>query len=259
MSEVKDFFNIIFFVVMGVLAVLSYLQAKKTLFSPIRTEVFKIQISEIKEVLTFFNKHSSVDFDQEFDLRNVLHLNVFRMHQRYVELFFNGELKVSDDALEHFRAMRRGALVSAEHISAIEIGSELVEREVKKERELNPAMKLAQWKEFKLGGIEYTKKYDEKMQDLAVLASSPLLPKKLTDLLYEFHSLMRENVVCIGRVVNECAQDLPSKYVTAEDNRKFNPDWIWNKFNYERGSSEEVSGKILKAINSHLKVNDLMG
>jgi hypothetical protein len=51
---------------MSVIAVLSYLQARKTLFSPIKTEIFKIQMEEFKLVLAFFNKRSLAYFDEEF-------------------------------------------------------------------------------------------------------------------------------------------------------------------------------------------------
>ena len=44
MSDLKDFFNIVFFLTVSIVAVLSYLQARKTLFSPIKTEIFKLQI-----------------------------------------------------------------------------------------------------------------------------------------------------------------------------------------------------------------------
>ena len=39
----KDAANFVFFLVAGTIAILSYLQAKKTLFAPIRTETFKLQ------------------------------------------------------------------------------------------------------------------------------------------------------------------------------------------------------------------------
>lgn len=242
---------------MGAIAILSYFQAKKTLFSPIKTEIFKIQIEELKEVLAFFNKQNSTDFDREFGINEIFELNSFRMHHAYVNNFFDGELKPSEDFLKHLDEISYGALVSVEHLTEITAGSELEELK-KEEKELSPAMKLAKWKEFELPGVEYSKKFEDKQQELTKLAASPLLPKELSDLLYEFHSVMHHNLFCMGKVISECAQDLPTKYSTADDNRKFRPDWMWNKYNHERKKTDDVSEKILKFINSHLKIDDLV-
>jgi hypothetical protein len=74
MEDWKNFFNILFFIVMIVIAILSYIQARKTLFSPIKTEIFKVQIGAFQDVLKFFNRHNSYDFDREFDVNNIFHL-----------------------------------------------------------------------------------------------------------------------------------------------------------------------------------------
>jgi hypothetical protein len=257
LSDIKDFFHILFFLVVGAIAILSYFQARKTLFSPIKTEIFKIQIEELKEVLAFFNKQNSNDFDHEFGINEIFELNSFRMHHSYVSNFFDDELKPSEDHLKHMDEISYGALICFEHLREITAGSELEDIE-KEEKELNPAMKLAKWKEFELPMISFTKKFNDKQKELIKLAASPLLPKELTNLLYEFHSLMNDNLSCMGKVINECAQDLPTNYSTADDNRKFRPSWIWSKYARERKGTDEVSEKILKFINSHLKINDLV-
>ena len=59
MEVIKNFFNIIFFATMSILAILSYLQARKTLFSPIKTEIFKLQVKELQEVINIFNNHNN--------------------------------------------------------------------------------------------------------------------------------------------------------------------------------------------------------
>src|SRR5688572_24242827 len=53
-STIKDIFQILFFCVIVAVTILSYLQAKKTLFTPIKTETFKMQIKAFEEILLFF-------------------------------------------------------------------------------------------------------------------------------------------------------------------------------------------------------------
>ncbi len=44
---VKDIVNILFFLTVGTIGILSYLQAKKTIFTPLKTEIFKYQLKAI--------------------------------------------------------------------------------------------------------------------------------------------------------------------------------------------------------------------
>lgn len=257
MESIKDVFNILFFVVMGVIAILSYMQARKTLFSPIRTEVFKIQIEELKNVLRFFNKQSSLDFDEDFDMRQIFELNAHKMHVAYIKIFFRDQLKPNKEAEEHYKKISHGAIISHKNLRMITAGSELEDSKIE-EKELTPAMQLAKWTEFEVLGTEFTHKYQEKLGELRSLAASPLLPKELTGLIYDFHNVITNNLVFVGKTLNKCAQQLPTKYPTAEDNIKFRPDWMWNEYNSGRQSMDEVSEKILRFINSHLKINDIM-
>ena len=51
-TTIKDFFQIIFFCVVITVTILSYLQAKKSLFTPIKSETFKMQIKAFDINLT---------------------------------------------------------------------------------------------------------------------------------------------------------------------------------------------------------------
>ena len=53
-STIKNIFHTLFFIITAFIAILSYQQAKLTLFSPIKTEIFKLQIKEFEKLLLFF-------------------------------------------------------------------------------------------------------------------------------------------------------------------------------------------------------------
>ena len=258
LEDLKNIFNIIFFLIIGVIAILSYLQARKTLFSPIKTEIFKVQIEAFQEVLKFFNKHSSHDFDVAFDISNIFNMNAAQMRLHYIDTFFSEEIKVKDGYTDEMRKAVVGSLASEEFLIAInEPGAELIERENNK-KELSPEMKLAKWGEYKYGIIDYTLDFQENIEELSKIASSPLLPKDLTDLIYEFKSIMHQNLSCIGHVLTESAKELPVKYSTADDVIKFRPGWMWNKYNRERKSTDEIVSRILQYINDYMKINEVM-
>ena len=73
-TQTKDFINICFWVFTGILAFVTYKNAKKTLFNPIRTEMVKYQM---KVITDFIDKHTSkgYDFDRTIDYSSLLKLN----------------------------------------------------------------------------------------------------------------------------------------------------------------------------------------
>jgi hypothetical protein len=260
MEDWKNFFNILFFIVMIVIAILSYIQARKTLFSPIKTEIFKVQIEAFQDVLKFFNRHNSYDFDREFDVNNIFHLNAAKMRLDYIHTFFEDQIEPKEGYVDELRKAAVGSLVSEEFLTSMnEPGEELFEVKHPEKKDLSPEMKLAKWNEYKYPKIDFTEGFQKNNDELAKLASSPLLPKELTDLIYEFKSIMNQNLMCVGEVLTNSAKELPTKYSTADDVIKFQPAWIWNKYNHERESTDEVVSKILKYINDYLKINEVMG
>lgn len=102
---------------MGVIAILSYLQARKTLFSPIKTEIFKVQIEEFKSVLAFFNKRSSTDFDNDFDFHKIMEVNALRMQHSYVQLFFKDVITPSEKMLEFLKTAGCGMMINQDQAS----------------------------------------------------------------------------------------------------------------------------------------------
>jgi hypothetical protein len=62
---IVSIFQIAFWIGAFTLAVLTYEQAKKTIFSGARGDVFKIQISEIKKLLDFLNDRNNFNYDDE--------------------------------------------------------------------------------------------------------------------------------------------------------------------------------------------------
>lgn len=255
---IKDFFNILYFLVISAVAVLSYIQAKKTLFSPIKTEIFKLQIQVFQEVLVFFNNHTIIDFFEEFGFYEILEINSIEMQHAYINTFFKDKIKISDELKEKLETASFGVITTGEFLELVTPGTELLEAEIPKENDLDPAIKLAKWSEFKLEGVAYTRKFHEKSEELSKLATSPIMPKELTDLLYKFIEIIHNNLLCIGKAISESAQEMPKKYSTPEAVIKFHPAWIWNIYNAKRENTDKVVEEILKFVNNYLKINELM-
>lgn len=261
MSYLKDIFNIVFFSVMSIVAILSYLQAKKTLFSPIKTEIFKLQIEYFQDVIRLFNKKSQHDFDEIFSFNSNLEFNVKRMLRAYINTFFPGEIDLQDDGEFHDHS-------SCHFIVTEEEIEELGERtllgcpiEIEKEQVTEiyePAIRLANWNKYSLLGLHCNESFTKAIEEITKIATSPVLPKELADLLYVFIDNVNHNLYLIKDIIEDSASEMPIKYPTADDVIEFRSDWIWNKFNSQRINLEETAAKILSFINSYLKINEIM-
>lgn len=263
LEEWKNIFNICFFLAMSTIAILSYLQARKTLFSPIKTEIFKLQVEEIKKVLEVFNHKHQSDFDQETGIQEVFEINARQFHMAYMDCFFKDQVKPPEELIEKLRVASYGAIVSEKHASKffvkVSAGEEIKGSSEQQEgNPVEPALKLAKWNEYEHGMINFTKKYNDSTEELSKLASSPLLPKELTDKIYIIIDINRKNLSLIGSVLSDAAKEMPIQYKTVEQAIAFEPTWIWNEYNSQRKSIDQGVSDILTYINQHLKINDIM-
>jgi hypothetical protein len=65
--------TIIFYIVTIIIGILTYKQAKKTIFSPIKTEVFKLQTDVFHKILSFFDE---VEYKERFDFDKIVNMNI---------------------------------------------------------------------------------------------------------------------------------------------------------------------------------------
>lgn len=70
-------FQVLFWIIAALIAFLTYRQAKKTIFSGSRNEVFKLQIEEIKKLLDFLGKRESFDYDTDDKVQRISLINIF--------------------------------------------------------------------------------------------------------------------------------------------------------------------------------------
>ena len=83
----KNITNIFFFLIMSIIGILSYIQAKKTVFSPIKTEVFKYQLQAFEKIIEYFQNKSEVELFNDLDLETIMEINTFYLYKDYVNLF----------------------------------------------------------------------------------------------------------------------------------------------------------------------------
>jgi hypothetical protein len=258
----KDAANFVFFLVAGTIAILSYLQAKKTLFAPIRTETFKLQLKAFEDVLLFFEKHSSMHIDGEFDFENIVKLNSLKMLDAYMLTFFEDKIK-KDAFTRHQEETYRdlvGSVISQKYFEKnFELMSDHLQSSPKiPETPSNPALILEKWQAYEHGMIEFTKKYQQTSDRLHRFQVSPLLPKELKTLITAFEDEVRKNLRSVGEVLTSIAKQLPEKYPTIDTLKKSELQWIWNEYNDKYQRLEGKQNEILQYLEGYLQTDNLL-
>lgn len=262
LESVKNIANIIFFSVISVVTILSYLQARKTLFAPIRTETFKLQLKNFEEILSYFQNKSESDFLEIFDLDQIVSLNTLQMADSYIINFFHDKIKIDKEGRKKIFEPLVGGVVSKEHaekyFQSIDVKNPIKNNTDEDIHIDSPAIVLDKWQKYEHGMIGFTSQYQEQMRELTRLAASPLLPKPLRDLIGEFEKLGHENLTVIGTVITDCAKCMTDHFPKPSDMKEFSPSWVWNEFNSKRKPFEPTAKKILDYMNDYLKIEQIM-
>lgn len=260
-SDIKDIANILFFVIIGSVTIMSYLQARKTLFAPIRTEVFKLQLKIFEEVLTFFQNKTEINFIEICDFNRICRLNAFKMVDEYAETFFASELQKNKDIQKEKYSVLTRAIILAEHVG--KNVRPLFESPNTPEPHTpppitNPALLLSKWQKYEHPAIHFTNELAEIQAELKRLSISPILPSNIRKLIIEFNDTVTSNLILVGTTVTEFSQQMPELAPRASDLYKFNATWVTNSYHNKRKPLEPKAEQILIAINEYLKVEQLM-
>lgn len=259
-GSTKDIFQIVFFIIVALITIFSYIQAKKTLFTPIKTETFKMQIKAFEEILAFFQTKTETDFTQQFDFDFIFHANCRLMLNDYIETFFKGKIKINEESMKELQKDFAGGLVSAEFAHKNFISPEYYEKtKIDKEPEItNPALILEKWKAYEYGHIFYSKKYFEESEKITQLIASPLLPITLKDKIELFDRKVKDNLFQIGKTLTTLAEELPQKLPNAKSVVQIDPAGLWNRYNKDYEYLEPTAKEILGYIRTYLKIDTLV-
>jgi len=260
-SFIKDIANIFFFFVLGIIGILSYIQAKKTVFTPLKAETFKLQLKVFQDILMFFQDPENIDADKGFDLNNILYLNARVMMDQYIALFFENEIEINEERQKERLKEMVGCIVTKEfmekYVERIEYATK-PENNFQPEEVLSTSEIMSEWQNYKYEMVHYTKKYKEKLEKISVFSSSPVIPKKLKDKLIEIEYKVHGNLSLVGEVLTDISSELIEKYPNAETITKADLTWIWNRYNAKRESITKYSEDIAEFIRSYLQVDDLL-
>lgn len=219
MATVADVFQIAFWVVVGTIAVLTYRQARKTILQPLRTEVFKLQLEQMREVMSLFVGR---DLDDDAHLKKLFDASAWLLIDSYAATFFPVTLDRDSRPYSGIRTY----LMKPEDLALSEDHLEPDRSDIDKRRDSARLKKRENWPEGAIFGIpipDETLQYQEKIRSVL---QSPLIPTVYAKLLEDYLAAIDKNVSITGRVMEWAAPQLPDRYPTVEEVRIARVEWI---------------------------------
>jgi hypothetical protein len=236
----------IYFVTIVVVGILTFISAKRTILQPIKTEIFKIQLGQLTEVLKYFVGKDEIELRKQFDFENLMLANTTHLFDNYAQIVFN--LKIDPNKRPYNHKECPSSLVKAKFLEPI---GDYVDIPPKKEipkTELTKEDRLKIWQKYEIGEFHLTKKYVKTKKLIRRFISSPVLPKKCISLLEEYIAIVDKNVDLMCKVLKKTIKLLPKKYPTLADLKIATMVWVDNKFHDYIQDLEPKSKEIIEFI-----------
>lgn len=248
--DVSQAVQIVFWVVAGTIAVLTYRQAKGTVFQPLRVEVFKQQLAVLTRVSEDFVSRDESALRQYFDLENCVSFNAGLMFERFLEDVHG--LKRKTPLIEEFREDFPGGVVSLE---SMESNFELVKAPIDTslqpttaESDTKDAKKTVwrrpDWDHYKHDLIAVSRGYTNAYEHVLALVRDPLVPRELAQLLQELADAASANLHAIEPAMAEAAQKVATSYATFDGTTYPDLAWVSNIWNRKSTPLEPIAGRI---------------
>lgn len=252
---IRDCIQVLFFLVIGAVTILTYLKAKKTILQPIRTEIFKEQLKVFSTLLTMFSGRDELELRNDLGTDKLFLANATWLMDQYARHFF--DLEVDENKRPYGREACPITIIPEkylEHDTLHLMPGESSEKPPKG----TPATKAAVWAKYKFDLVKLPKEYTARRREIERIIASPLVPKNLAQLLLEYLVLARKNVEVLRLVLTSCASELPEKYPDLETMKKASMAWINNRYNNKFQALEPKAGEITEFLRNYFEVERIM-
>ena len=259
-SVVNQILQSVFFIVVAIVTVITYIRARKTILQPIRTELFKTQLQELSAVLKLFVGQGEVALREKFQFPKLLRVNMVSLYDDYASLFFDVEF--DPDTRPYNRRECPLAILTQEFVDKyVQLADDHVLPEDTSESETerpDPRLRAALWQDYKFGEIRIPREYSETHDQLIEILESPVLPKNCVELLESFLETVDRNTNLVAEVLTECATELPEKYPTIEALQRSSFLWIHNRYNDAFEDLKPKADKVVDFVRSHWSVDEIL-
>jgi hypothetical protein len=245
----------IFFIIVGVITAKTYARAKRTIFQPIRTEIFKTQLQELSSVLRLFVGQGEVELRRRFGFHKLLSVNIVLLYDCYARLFFDMEFE-RDERPYNSRDCPI-SIVSEEFLKKDDLHI-VPKKDASEPEKPDPRVRAALWQDHKHGEIAIPREHSEMQDELKRILESPILPKGCAELLEDFQRTVEQNTFLVGQILTECAAEMPEKYPTVEALQRASFSWIRNKYNEAFEHLKPKADEVVQFVRGYWLIDQLL-
>ena len=164
-SVTRDIFQIFFFATVVIISILTYIQAKRTLLQPIKTEVFKEQVKILSNVLSFFEGKNEVELREDMHFSKFMEANCVQLMDNYAVYSFAIEI---DTETRPYNTIKCPVLMVSPDALMIDNGYTIEDSERSENQKL-------EWDKYKFDVISVPAEMINKKRELRNMIESPLL------------------------------------------------------------------------------------
>jgi hypothetical protein len=255
-ADVRDIVQTLFFALIGVITVLTYIRARKTLLQPIRTEVFKAQLQEFTAILSMLGGKGEIELRDEWGFSDFLRANCTAMFDEYAWTFFDVKIDPNNRPYN-----RTHCPVSRFKPESLEMADDYVvsdQSRSAKGGDRDPRVRAAQWATYKPSAIHLPKVMVQAQERLAKILESPLLPARCLAELRAFQDTVNADVDLIAKVLTDAAKEMPMKYGTPDTLARASFVWVANEYNRDFKELKPKAEAVVAFIRTYYDVESIM-
>lgn len=227
----RDVFQILFFVVVGAITVLTYLKAKRTLLQPLRTELFKEQLKLLTEISTLLSNASLKELHQQLGISSIVSANSQELLDDYGEIVLgvkpNPENQIYESDKFLHAAMFMNHDVSFPFFTPISPYNEDV-------------LRLPSWEQYRVSRIHLTKEFIDFQNKIEHWINSPIIPIKVASLLAQLTEAISVYPVVLKEALEECATTLASVYPDKASFEGAQVSWVASRCNKHVNKQSDI-------------------
>ncbi len=253
-AAVKDVFQILFWIIAGTLAVLTYQKAQRTIFQPAKNEVFKLQVQRLQEILKFLDFRSAIDAWKKSGIRECTIATMEESFISFAGIFHQCEIAQP----ECDRELPVGMIVSptSKRLLFVKVSgpANTFESSETQKKQMSPAK---QWKSFEIEHFNIFPTFFNFSEQLRAFSSDPILQRSIVAKLELLINSLNESALAAISEVNVISKGFSKHYSSIDDLQLADLTWTHNEFS-DRGALLFNSYLTLKAeIREYLRTDEL--
>lgn len=240
--DLTDVVQIIFWIIVGTLSILTFIQARKTLFQPIKTEVFKLQLAALTRLSEQLYGQGEWELLHQFDLMDQLRGNAWDRIDVYAERVLSA-VNPTLQGWVNETAGRGGYSAPPPWRPA-----------TPDERKSNPWLGSASPADFDGTGLFWlSEKYMGAVRALETSAADPSIPTEVQTAVRAFLAKVEEASSLIGVVLDERGAALPKRYPGLNALQRADVNDEHQAWNDRRPQLEPAAQKVIDTIRAYYR------